>query len=383
MNPPLFVRRDVEAAVLLFALAVLAAVVGLNDRVSFAGRDTSAWHLLPAAVVCLGITVQRRFRLPVMAVAAAVVLWDLAWGWSLGVFLAVWEVLFTAARHWPTPWAQRLRQAAIAIVVLAVVVVGIVAEDLRDAVNAGLLGGALLVAPVWWGFDVRREAELAALVKANAETARAQAVRDERLRMARELHDAVAGDLASIAIHAEAGLRSSAPESLDSPVHRSLAAIRGSSVRAVGELTRMIALLRREGEPDGDDAVSAPGLEQIPDLVEHAQRSGVDVQAVLPAAVPEVPAAIDHAGYRIVQEALTNAARHGARSVAVTVEVGEALSLEVTNVVVGEGDPSGTGLGLLTMRERAEGLGGDFEAGLVGPQDQRRWRVAASIPLVS
>lgn len=378
---PSLVRRDRRTAGWLLLAGVGAVLIGLAEDVTIGGVTSAWWHLLPAAVGAAGVTVQRRFPLPVLAIALVATLVDLAWGWSLATVLVLWEVLYTAALAWPRPWVERLRRLTMGAAVVVLLAGGIVFRDVREAVNVGLLALAVLVMPVSWGREVRQQSDLAELAARNAEHDRQAAVREERARMARDLHDAVAGDLASIAIQAEGGLRHAAP---DSPERLALNAIRASGVRAVGELTRMITLLRREGdEQAADDVTTAPGLDLVDDLVQHAQRSGLAVRAEVDVP-PGLPVAVDHAAYRIVQEALTNAARHGGGEARVRVCADDdALGVEVRSRGRRTDSVAGSGLGLLTMRERAEGLGGDFESGWegTGSGSDDWWRVRARIPV--
>lgn len=377
---PSLVRRDRRTAGWLLLAGVAVVLMGLAEETTVLGRTSVWWHLLPVTVGLAAVTVQRRFPLTALGIAVLTAALDLAWGWSLASVLVLWEVLYTGALAWPWAWVERLRRAVVGLSVAALVVSGIVRLDLRDAANIGLLAFAVLVTPVWWAVDVRRQADLAELAARNAEHDRQTAVREERARMARDLHDAVAGDLASIALQAEGGLRHAAA---GTPERNALNAIRASGVRAVGELTRMITLLRRDGDQAADDLTTAPGLDLVGDLVRHAERSGLAVQAQVDPP-PELPVAVDHAAYRIVQEALTNAARHGAGEAQLRVSGDDdAVGVEVrsrgrrTTVV------PGSGLGLLTMRERAEGLGGEFESGWegTGSGDQDWWSVRARIPV--
>lgn len=379
---PSLVRRDRRTAGWLLLAGVGAVLIGLAEDVTIGGVTSAWWHLLPAAVGAAGVTVQRRFPLPVLAIALVATLLDLAWGWSLATVLVLWEVLYTAALAWPRPWVEHLRRLTMGAAVVVLLAGGIVFRDVREAVNVGLLALAVLVMPVSWGREVRQQADLAELAARNAEHDRQAAVREERARMARDLHDAVAGDLASIAIQAEGGLRHAAPSS---PERNALNAIRASGVRAVGELTRMITLLRREGgdEQAADDVTTAPGLDLVDDLVQHAQRSGLAVRAEVDVP-PGLPAAVDHAAYRIVQEALTNASRHGGGEARVRVCADDdALGVEVRSRGRRTDSVAGSGLGLLTMRERAEGLGGDFESGWegTGSGSDDWWLVRARIPV--
>ncbi|MEU3727427.1 sensor histidine kinase [Streptomyces sp. NPDC031705] len=217
---------------------------------------------------------------------------------------------------------------------------------------------------------------------------------EERARIARELHDVVAHHMSVITVQAD-----SAPYRLPGmaePVREEFAAIAASARESLGEMRRLLTVLRGDGTngagaggADGERAPQ-PGIARIPQLVEATVRAGQPVELSLAAGLPGVPAppAVDLSAYRIVQEALANVVRHapGARTrVAVTYAAGdeEVLVLVVNGpgrdpVVEPEG--SGTGHGLVGMRERVRLTGGTLDA---GPLPEGGFRVAARLPLDS
>lgn len=391
-DPMQQMRRDRRVAAGLLALGVLAWLAGMSPPVTVAGRTSAAWHLLPTAIGAVALLAQRRFPWIAVGVALAMVAWDGLWGFSIGVFAVLWEALYTATLTVSWAAVRRLRAASVAAMVVGAVVLGVAVHDAAAVANGVLLLFALLLMPIWWAVDVRRQADLARLARRQVEHERATVLRDERSRMSRELHDAVAGDLASVAIHAEAGLRST---SAQDPGHAALVAVRSGALRAMNELSLMISVLRRDAEVDGDDARTAPGLADLDDLFDHLRRSGMRVSAQVRCPDGLGPQVVDHAVYRIVQEALTNARRHGSGQASVHVDgEGDEVVVTVSNSPSGRGSTSvgdhgqgqeqgqGHGLGLLTMRERAEALGGRLEAGWATEHDDgARWRVRASIPL--
>ncbi|WP_225099525.1 sensor histidine kinase [Streptomyces sp. CoH27] len=253
---------------------------------------------------------------------------------------------------------------------------------LRDA-HALLIGvgiGILSFAPAATGWVVRnhRDAAEAARLRAEqtallAEMDRTQAVTAERARMARELHDMVANHLSAIAIHSTAAL------SLDDPQtsRDALAVIRENSVEGLAEMRRLIGILR-DSSGDVEPAVT-PTLDGVATLVKGARANGLDVR--LADGHSRVPAPVELAAYRIVQESLTNALKHAAEGpveVALRQDDGT-LRVRVTNAYrAGDGSRApGSGSGLTGMRERAALLGGRFEA---GPRGQL-WEVRADLPL--
>jgi len=213
-----------------------------------------------------------------------------------------------------------------------------------------------------------RQEELSELEKAR------RAVLEERTRIAREMHDVVAHHMSMIAVQAE-----TAPfrlPALPPAVRDEFAGIAGAAREAMTDMRRLLGVLRSDG---GEPAPTAPqpGLADVPELVETARRAGVP--ATLHGTVPAVDGPAGLAAYRIVQEALANAARHAPGApvrVAVTHD-GTALGVRVEND--GPTSPaSGGGHGIAGMRERATLLGGTFEA---GPTVFGGFAVAATLPV--
>lgn len=389
-------RRPALKALGTFVLGALLVAVGLVRTSGFAPEEPpSRWvFLLPLAAICAAMVLERRRPVLALALGTPVFVADAAIGGSLGVLVAYVDLLYCVAR-WASPRAAgRTEALAWAATVLSGAAAFVVGGDLRASVLLSIVVFTALVVPIWWGREVRSQAELADLAAARGNdlvrlsALREQAtLREERTRMASDLHDALAGDLAAIGVHAEAAL--SRPGGGADPADRAaLQTIREASVSAAEELRTMVRLLRSEESEDGERRLPAR-LEQLDEVVAHARRQGVAVTADLPGSWPAVPAAVDHAAYRIVQESLTNAARHAPGApVRVRVQVDEhAVEVEVSNpqVIGGLGPPSGHdprgGAGLVGMRERAEALGGRLGAGVLDDSGQPSWRVHARIPL--
>ncbi|MEU6370444.1 sensor histidine kinase [Streptomyces sp. NPDC046931] len=207
---------------------------------------------------------------------------------------------------------------------------------------------------------------------------RAQAARrradEERLRIARELHDVLAHSISVINVQAGVGLAllASDPEQ----ARTALITIKAASKEALGEVCQVLETLR----PPGDaPRAPAPGLGRLPELVEHAASAGLAV--TVEGAAPRLAPGTDLAAFRIVQEALTNVVRHsGSRQAHVHVgtEAG-ALRLRIDDDGPATGaDAGGSGNGLAGMRERAAALGGTIEA---GTRADGGFRVLAVLPL--
>jgi signal transduction histidine kinase len=201
---------------------------------------------------------------------------------------------------------------------------------------------------------------------------------EERLRMARELHDVIGHTISLINIQAGVGLdlMSTQPEQ----ARAALAAVKTVSGQALGELRAMLSALREAGEDAPRDP--APGLGQLPELISRTSAAGLAVSTDVTGHPRPLPAAVDLAAYRIVQESLTNVARHaGPTAVSVRMAYGDHdLSIEVAD----DGRPfghvfdNGAGNGISGMRERVAALGGHFEA---GPRPSRGFQVRALLPL--
>ncbi|MCC5474361.1 sensor histidine kinase [Streptomyces barringtoniae] len=206
---------------------------------------------------------------------------------------------------------------------------------------------------------------------------RAQAARrradEERLRIARELHDVLAHSISVINVQAGMGLAllDSEPEQ----ARAALATIKAASKEALGEVRQVLDTLRA---PGAAPRAPAPGLGRLPELVEQAAAAGLTVETE--GESPQLPPGADLAAFRIVQEALTNVVRHsGSRHARVRfAHDGDALRLRIDDDGPATGaHAGGSGKGLAGMRERAAALGGTIEA---GPRPDGGFRVLAVLP---
>jgi signal transduction histidine kinase len=225
--------------------------------------------------------------------------------------------------------------------------------------------------------EVERRAAEAELTR--EEEARRR-VDDERLRIARELHDITAHSLSIVAVQSGAALHvlDTDPEA----ARTALTAIRETSRTSLAELRAMLGVLRGTGEAaEGAPLAPTPGLARIEDLAAPLRDAGFTVEVVAPLAGEPLPAIVDASAYRIVQEALTNVLRHaGSAKVRITVaRDADTLALEVLDDGAGTAEAAATeGHGIAGMRERALALGGTFTA---APREGGGWRVAAILPL--
>ncbi|MEV6924565.1 histidine kinase [Dactylosporangium sp. NPDC051485] len=234
----------------------------------------------------------------------------------------------------------------------------------------------LAMLAAWFiGNNVRQRREFAQA--RIAESARS-AVQQERLRIARELHDMVAHSIGVIAMQAGMGRR--VIDKRPDEARQALAVIEDTGRETLASLRRMLGTLRRaEPEPGAVPLDPAPGLADLDRLAARSRDAGLHVEVSGGADERPLPPDVDLSAYRIIQEAVTNVARHaGTTRCDVLVErQSGALVIEVVDDGRG-GDPGGGGYGIPGMRERVALLGGDFAA---GPRPEGGFRVAARIPI--
>ncbi|MFE9427875.1 sensor histidine kinase [Kitasatospora sp. NPDC006697] len=385
-------RHDAAIAAAGLLGGVLLWLTGVTAQ---GGRPLGgAWVLLPLTATA-GLELLRRTR-PRLALAcgtAALVADQFTTG-SIATVLMYTDLVYAAARYGGPAAARRLPVGAGLVTVAATL--GFLAWYRKpEALLIGVLLGVVLFGPAATGALVRNHQEAAEAARREAaqnlrlaeqsarlaEQDRAQAVAAERARMARELHDMVANRLTAIAIHSAAAL------SLDDPgsARRSLLVIRENSVEGLTEMRRMIGLLRERGA--AADPAAVPSLDGLPALLDRARANGLEATLdQLPAADPPLPAPVELAAYRIVQESLTNALKHAAPG-PVTVRLAHregALTVRVSSPLADGPAPDrapGSGAGLIGMAERAALLHGEFRAGPDGTGAGRRWLVSAVLPL--
>jgi signal transduction histidine kinase len=355
------------AVALVQTLVTRAGAGGQAD-----GLDALAYLLLLAGPVAL--LFRRVAPVPVLAVSlAATVAYALLDYPSGPTFIAAVVAIFVAVG------AGRRRESWI---LAGLAYAAYVAGD-RSVGNAIGVGAALSVLFVF--AEARRAArahfaELARLrgeqTRTRAEQERRQAS-DERLRIARELHDVLGHHLSLIRVQAGVGLHlmDAQPEQ----ARAALTTIKSASDEALAEVRSVLGILRTE--QDGAPRTPTPGLDRVADLAADA---GFEVRTEVSGEPYPLPAAVDRAAYRIVQEALTNVRRHAGAGANATVSLGYAtreLTVQVDDDGRGAGDrevEEAAGNGIAGMRERAAALGGDLSA---GPRAGGGFRVRATLPL--
>jgi signal transduction histidine kinase len=380
-------RHPVAADWLLTAVVTLAA---LGQRFGMPEDGTrvrsTALGVLFAVAGSVPVAWRRRFPLAVLAVTELVVLVELALGFDRvgeagGVGPGVIVALYTVATS--CPWPVSAWAAAVVVVLNTAVLLALrlFAEgaQTQDPVPALLLlGGSWLV-----GDNVRTRraytAELeerAARLEREREEKAVRAVAEERARISRELHDVVAHHVSVIAVQAGAA----AEEATTDPAREALGHIQQTSRQVLAELRSMLEVL--SSDEAGPGLAPQPSLGEVDQLVDQSRTAGLPVELVIAGERRELPAIVDLAAYRIVQEALTNIRTHAGPAHA-RVELrytDDALALEVTDDghAAGQAGNGGGGRGLVGMRERVALVGGRLEA---GPRPGGGFRVAAVLPL--
>ncbi|GGS30998.1 sensor histidine kinase [Streptomyces pseudogriseolus] len=383
LSPP---RFDVAVALAGLLGGLLLWAFGLGVRpaddpvVLFDGR----WALLVPLAVTAGCELLRRTAPRTALVTGTLALAaDLMTQGSIATIVMYTDLMYAAVVYGTPATARRLPWVT-GVLTLAGMLVPYAVWRVPEALLVGLVVGAVTFAPASTGLIVRnhRDAADAARLQAEqtallAEMDRVQAVTAERSRMARELHDMVANHLSAIAIHSTAAL------SLDDPgtSREALTVIRENSVQGLAEMRRLIGILR-DGADDREPSAT-PTLDGLGTLVEGARANGLDV--TLDAEHGTVPAPVELAAYRIVQESLTNALKHASPG-PVTVclrRSPEALEIRVTSPYGDRDGPRAPGscAGLVGMRERAALLEGSFEAGPESGLEGKRWVVRATLPV--
>ncbi|HEX4817501.1 MAG TPA: sensor histidine kinase [Nonomuraea sp.] len=357
------------APYLALIVAVFQVVLSLGAEHGQTWRvplDPWAYALLLAGP--LMIAVHRKFPIPT-AVVTFLATYVYVWGGYPygGVFIAPVVILFLLVlhRHRPTGWAF----AGVSLATF-VVYAWATAQPTRGVFHDLAVSSFILLVMVAAEL-VRIARERRAQQQRAAEEETRRQASEERLTMAQELHDVLAHNISLIHVQASTALHliDANPEQ----ARTALATIKSASKEVLGEMRSVLNVLR-EGAPRAPTA----GLDRLGELVE---RSGVEVSLKQVGTRP-LPPSVERAAYRIVQESLTNTARHApGAAVTVRLEYGDReLVIQVTDNGATRPAPlaeSGSGNGIPGMRERAAALGGTLVAGPSGPG----FRVEARLPL--
>jgi signal transduction histidine kinase len=370
------IALDGVAAATYTALLLTLTISGAG-RTAGATPDVPLWtQCAVAAGIGLPLAVRRLWPRTVfgavVVASVAAVLGGLVFDSFVGAALAAYIVALTRPRP---PWEPTLAIALLSALAALWAVIGGAPRGPWAAIPVGsaVIGGAWTI-----GRAVRERRSYAA--RAAAQLA-GQAVTDERLRIARELHDIVAHSMSVIAVRA--GVANHLAGARPEEAHEALRVIETTSRAALAEMRQMLGVLR-SGADAGESAGSlapAPGIAGLRGLAEQASMAGIRVSLEV-RRLDQVPAGVGVSVHRIVQEALTNVVKHAAPArcrVLVEASAG-AVAIEVADDGPGRRvlpEASGQAHGLIGIRERVALYGGAFAA---GPRPEGGFAVSVSLP---
>ncbi|MBP2329802.1 signal transduction histidine kinase [Kibdelosporangium banguiense] len=351
---------DIAFALLATVISVVGSAVA--SRITHAGLTIDVLGLVLAAGAGMALIARRRWPLVSLGTTTAFTTLYLTLNYPYGpVVFTFLAAVYAVGRY--EPLSKSVPVAVVSWLVFSV----------HLLTNKSALPGLYGLIPVT-GF-VLIPLALGVIVRANREAfelARAEAIRErvsnERLRVAQEVHDVVGHGLAAIKMQADIALHllTKKPEQAEI----ALKAISQTSTEALDELRATLTVVRGRAP--------APGLGLLPDLTDRMSHAGVEVKLNVVGTQRDLPAAVNLAGYRVVQESLTNVLKHSSVKRA-TVRVGYepgSVRIKVSNPSSGPVLPS-AGFGIPGMRERVTALGGEFSA---GPTEDGLFEVRATIP---
>ena len=370
-------QRDLALPLVVLAVQLIGAVVitGKTANLFAPQRSLGAVDWVMLVVGPVALVARRRHPVPVLWVCFAATL-PSSGTFSAHVSLVV--AAFVAAAAGKRYWAWLALALAFGWEIwLAPLAYGYPVPPPND----GLLLATWLLSVAIAAEATRFRAERVAATRASRQIDQRRHQSEERLRIARDLHDVLGHNISLINVQASMGL--DLMDTQPDQARAALSAIKSASKAALEELRTMLTTLRHDD--DAAPRAPAPGLDHLPELIDLTRAAGlsVDFQVEVAEKTQPLPAAVHLAAYRIIQESLTNAARHaGQARVTVRVTYDDAdMSLEIDDdgmAPSGRGSAIGTGSGITGMRERAAALGGDLSAGF---RHSGGFRVSARLPV--
>lgn len=387
-----------RVALVYVGIAMALAAIGLggiwNDLSLLPERPARWWTLATAVPAAATVLLKRRAPWWGLLLAIGIAAVDVLTVGGLVPLFVVLELLHSGIIALSAPRRRLVLRGIVVVTIAGAAAALLVTRDPGATVLVGLQLGALLGMTYWYANSVAQSAELVALYRQRAadlgrlaELDRDHAVRAERDRVARELHDVVAGHVAAVAIRSEAALSAgdgAHPEAAGTGTDRAaLRAVRDSSLAAHEALRDLIGVLRTD--TTAQRRIAEPGRASLPELAAEAERSGLQVAVIDTGAGSLAPEA-DLALGQVVREALANAARHDAGgSVRVSIDAanGPAQRPGVRVEIIAHGgsplahpELRGSQLGLRLLDERVRASGGEFTAG----PNPSGWLVSAWLP---
>ncbi|MEU0630760.1 histidine kinase [Streptomyces sp. NPDC005989] len=364
------VRAGVRDWLVAVGVAGALLVTGLSGHHSATGLGLPGYVLL--VVGGLALAAGRRAPVAVLAVTGLCAVGYQAAGFDVAAVAFLFAV-YAAMRA-----GHRIVTVAVSVAVLAALPLAALASGLHDTGEAfaqarGALQIAWLIAAGAAG-EALRQAEQRAdeAERTREETARRRAD-EERLHIARELHDSLTHQISVVKVQSEVAVH--VARKRGEPVPEALLAIREAGREAARELRATLEALR------DDDTTPPHGLDHLPELVERAGGTGLQATLTIEGQRHDVPAAVGRTVYRIVQESLTNIARHAdATTASVRIDYRpDAVALQVDDDGKATRDAAPVpGMGLLGMRERVTALGGRLRA---APRGEGGFTVQAELPV--
>ncbi|WP_449373312.1 sensor histidine kinase [Arthrobacter psychrolactophilus] len=369
----------------MFSLAAIG--LGIEDGTvpdpENAGLEWARFGFAPIFAPLGAIALIWRHRFPKSVAAATAVLSSLSIS-GIAFFIA----LYLLSRRRLSWWVA----AVIALYLVVETFVGIGPMSWGLALAIVLLLAAIAAWGAYRGQKARTKAAQLASFKDRAERTEAQRIADtertqlaERTRIAREMHDTIAHRMSLVAVQA-AALQVDAP---DSETAQFAQQIRETAHAALSELRDVLGVLHEgSGNTPQEQRTAPSGIGEIEELLAQWRQTGMDISYQAPVEpLPSMPDAISRAAYRVVQEGITNVARHAPEAAATvtlfskTMEEARELMITVINGPSTGADASeGAGLGLIGLRERVELLGGSLEHGATGQGASQGFQLKARIP---
>jgi signal transduction histidine kinase len=376
---------DVVLAVVLLALSVP------GSRISFPGADVTArtWvGVLLTGIACVFLPWRRSHPRTVAVLAAACGIAVAACGFVPSMFVLgpLIVMAYTLAERTDRKTANSITFTAVVLVACAAVL----AHPHETIYLTVIAPAASMLLPLSLGTTIRIRRAYLQAVRARAEFAEQtrekearHRVAEERMRIARELHDVVAHHLALA--NAQAGTVAHVMRSNPEQAAKMVEELAGTTSSALRELKATVGLLRQTDESDesGTRLQPAPGLSRLPELTAALASAGLNVAVTTEGSMQPLSPGVDLTAYRIIQEALTNVTKHATtKDAQVRLSYSRnRLTVTVTNdsrSAVAKAPAPGSGFGLIGMRERAQSVGGTVHT---GRRDDGVFEVFADLPL--
>ncbi|MEV6262989.1 histidine kinase [Streptomyces sp. NPDC051784] len=385
---PLIFDGALAAVVLTCMLCASFAEPGPGHRLVIGSRTPEPSSVVLMVLAAGALVLRRRRPVAVLAVTGVLSTAEFLFvDPPAPVVVSAVVALFTVAASTDRPTTWRLGLLTMAVLTVAAMAVG--SAPWYSQQNVGVLAWTGLAGAA--GDAVRSRRAFIDAIRERAERAERtreeearRRVAEERLRIARDLHDVVAHHIALVNV--QAGVAAHVMDKRPDQAKEALAHVRDASRSALDELRATVGLLRQSGDPEAPTE-PAPGLAVLGALLDTFRNAGLPVEVACTDPESPLPAAADLAAYRIIQEALTNVRKHagsGAKAEVSVVRVGATAEITVLDdgggAEPGPAPTGGGGHGLIGMRERVTALGGTLTA---GPRYGGGFRIHAILPVTS